>query len=364
MSVTGICGRLAITVSCLAIGGYGQVFYHMNPRGNHPWADSMWVGAGCLARDQSQPVYVARVGSTTGIRGELYYLHPDHPDSAVFLFHNDSTEFPSETSVVSLGSFARGTEITFLYEATDTDTMYDFIRGKPHCSGQNRVGIDRYVSDTRNIYGKCTAQGGRLGPDSVVIGFDDYGVLSFRGLVVHISGVFLEVVEKWKVSRPRLSPGADTFSSPFPLNMVVPYAGNTVVIGSTTVDRRPDSTAFKIRYTIDGSDPRVSSTALDYSDPVTVTQTTTVKAYAYLPGDTMWFPSEVMTETYTYQPIVRTVVGQSEGFRLSSTDLATYYDCQGRLMQRTGRSHAPGVYFAKTGTGNKAASRMMVNSAR
>jgi len=79
----------------------------------------------------------------------------------------------------------------------------------------------------------------------------------------------------------------------------VPYKGNRKIVDSDTIDNRPDSTAFSIYYTTDGSTPSISDGIL-YTEAIEITETTTLKAIAVLEGDTNWFYSEVMEETYNY----------------------------------------------------------------
>ncbi len=83
---------------------------------------------------------------------------------------------------------------------------------------------------------------------------------------------------------PTFTPAPGTFSTP-----------QTVTIASTTP-------GAKIYYTIDGTPPNVSSP--EYTAPISITKTTTLKAIAKAPG---YLNSEVQTGTYTIETIAGTV---------------------------------------------------------
>ncbi len=59
---------------------------------------------------------------------------------------------------------------------------------------------------------------------------------------------------------------------------VLTISGTTPFKGSTTVTITPSNTDFAVYYTVDGSDPASSSSAITYTAPFTITETTTVKA--------------------------------------------------------------------------------------
>lgn len=64
---------------------------------------------------------------------------------------------------------------------------------------------------------------------------------------------------------------------------------------------KPEGT--KIYYTVDGTDPTTSATRTEYTTPITVSSTTTVKA-AGVAGD---YASDVVSETYSFPDVVTTV---------------------------------------------------------
>lgn len=63
-----------------------------------------------------------------------------------------------------------------------------------------------------------------------------------------------------------------------------------------TVNMSTDDPTAKIYYTLDDSDPKVSETKIEYTGPLTITETDTVKAYAV---DTAGNASAVQIVTYT-----------------------------------------------------------------
>src|SRR5205814_9362224 len=75
---------------------------------------------------------------------------------------------------------------------------------------------------------------------------------------------------------PVLSPGGGTFTSP---------------VAVTITDSAPGAAIY---YTTDGSTPTTASTP--YTRPISVTQTTTIKAMATIPGSTT---NAVTSATYT-----------------------------------------------------------------
>ncbi|MCK4891279.1 MAG: chitobiase/beta-hexosaminidase C-terminal domain-containing protein, partial [Candidatus Pacebacteria bacterium] len=88
--------------------------------------------------------------------------------------------------------------------------------------------------------------------------------------------VFYSEADGVTVSTPTFSPAQGTYSD-----------AQTASISTATTDAT-------IRYTINGTDPTESSTI--YTNPITISNTTTVKAIAYKSGFT---PSDIATATYT-----------------------------------------------------------------
>ena len=78
-------------------------------------------------------------------------------------------------------------------------------------------------------------------------------------------------------------------------------SGTTPFEGSTQVTITCETTGALIYYTLDESEPTISSTP--YSAPFTITETTTVKAIAALNGET----SNVATKTFTAIPVIGSV---------------------------------------------------------
>jgi hypothetical protein len=105
---------------------------------------------------------------------------------------------------------------------------------------------------------------------------------------------------------------ADTTAPVLTITPAATFSATQTVTMSAT-----DSSTFTIWYTVDGTDPTVSGTKVQYSSPVTLTATTTVKAYAV---DSANNASVVQTVTYTKEVVSQTYV--SDVFtRTSATTL-------------------------------------------
>ncbi|MCM1028386.1 MAG: chitobiase/beta-hexosaminidase C-terminal domain-containing protein [Pseudoflavonifractor sp.] len=104
------------------------------------------------------------------------------------------------------------------------------------------------------------------------------------------------------------------------------WEANTVTMSSLT----PDAT---ILYTIDGSDPKSSETAKTYTDPITVTETTTIKAIAKK-GENYSDPSEKEVKIDLGAPTLSPAGG-------------TYSEAQKVTMTA---SHATEVWYTTDGT--------------
>ncbi len=123
---------------------------------------------------------------------------------------------------------------------------------------------------------------------------------------------------------PRLivTPGSQTFKDP---------AGITVTM--TTVG---GSATNMIYYTLDGSDPKTSDTRQQYTAPITITQTTTLNAYAEANGA----KTAVQTYTYTYKepqttPIIVRFYKPADWAKLNL--YAWVKDATGKVTELTGK---------------------------
>ena len=106
-------------------------------------------------------------------------------------------------------------------------------------------------------------------------------------------------VAEWKAANGGSSTGSETESV-----MAPEISGTSPFTDSTQVTIQGPQGA-EVRYTTDGSDPSAESTL--YSEPITLSATTTIKAIAILDGET----SEVASKTFTKS-------GESGGFDLGN----------------------------------------------
>ena len=88
-----------------------------------------------------------------------------------------------------------------------------------------------------------------------------------------------------------------TYNPPAGTPMAPTISGETPFVGSTKVTITNNEEGATIHYTTDGTDPTAASTA--YSEPIELTETTTIKAIAVKDG----VSSSVATATYTKLPL-------------------------------------------------------------
>jgi hypothetical protein len=106
----------------------------------------------------------------------------------------------------------------------------------------------------------------------------------------------------------------------------------TFTTSQTVTMSATDASSYTIWYTADGTDPTTSGTKVQYTSPVTLTATTTVKAYAV---DSANNASAVQTVTYTKQA-APTVYVSDTFTRADTTTGAVGVSDTGQTWQNTG----------------------------
>ena len=142
--------------------------------------------------------------------------------------------------------------------------------------------------------------------------FKDHCTLEFRNIIatqkVVINGKEKSVttlkpiataVAEWKAQNGGSSTGSETE------NVMAPEISGTSPFTDSTQVTIQGPQGAEVRYTTDGSDPSAESTL--YSEAITLSATTTIKAIAILDGET----SEVASKTFTKS-------GESGGFDLGN----------------------------------------------
>lgn len=272
---------------------------------NYFGADSIYVGADLVVTDSTQDIIVTWKKGNSHPRNlcELYFVHPQKKDSLQFLFHSRSSDIADESKIVNLGKYAVGTELYFMYTVVDTVLDSSSQVKQILYTGQNRVGVDQYISsDIEPFYRGKWAAVARNSYDSVTVGFNENGPFGFNSIVFNLKGVS---IDKNKIPPFQIVPDDSSFehemSVSFDINpealMVILTNGGSY--NDTTRVLEKDGVSLHYYYTVDGSDPVTSSTRIDYSGLFTISSTTTVNVYAAIEGDTTWYPSNVVTKTFT-----------------------------------------------------------------
>ena len=110
----------------------------------------------------------------------------------------------------------------------------------------------------------------------------------------------------------------------------------TLNITLTTVDPYGATTTY---YTTDGSDPQTSSTRIEYTEPITITENTTIR-YSAINSLGIWSPE--YTQTYTIDLIPPTVT--------SNLNNGTYNTTQNVTLTTTDSNSNDTTYYTTDGT--------------
>lgn len=340
---------LQIAAILAALRASADLSYVPKPAINDPWlADSLFVGAGLLARSDECDVVVSLKGKVGGCAvGEFFFACPRKTDSTHFLFTNHDTVGAS----LNLGRFRAGTQLFLGYVVVDTNEYYEPYRGARLYSGQNRPGVDAFVSErSTHYFGHRLFLAGRA--DSAVVegGFEDGISTLFWHAMVKVSNVWIEGIEKHKTPMVRASPPVGVYSDSVVVTLSVPEEGLQTV--STYRFNNPcdtlaplDSGALlEVFYTTDGSAPDTLST--HYDGPIVLQGNTTLRAIARLKRAVDWYASDVATYSYTVQSSV--ALRRVPTIRRPPAQVATrdrLYDLRGRPLTPAGIRLPAGVYL-------------------
>jgi len=186
--------RFCFFIAFFQIIAYCEVTYRGQPIFNNPWeADSLFVGAGFIVKDSEENIKVIWKVTDTYRLGELHFMVPGFPDSSIFLFHNIRDSFPEEPDTVNLGKFPTGTQLVFMYKVVDAAGKWPEFENKRLFSGQNREGVDDYISElsmgTRGTlgYGLRWMAAGKIDDSRAEGGFEDGFNYSFRSLIFEVT---------------------------------------------------------------------------------------------------------------------------------------------------------------------------------
>lgn len=305
--------RFIVIVVVLFVNGYSTIFIRDTCFYYNAYeAETAYVGANVFVKDSCSDIIVTyKKLYLFNTINELFFIIPGK-DSSRFLFHNIIRDYPNDDSVVNLGKFPKGTKLTFMSVTTDTNERWSAFYMKKRYSGQNRVGIDEYISEINGIetYGNLFAAVGRVDSNTVEYGFTEIASVGMDGAFFNLNNVYLEGVEKNKIARINFLTTNPYFEDTLSVKLNVPKeARRTIIVKrlfkigrvdtiSDTIDPVKKGANLRIYYTLDGSIPTELSNLYNENTGIKLTATTTIKALARMEGDTNWFDSDIAQFTY------------------------------------------------------------------
>lgn len=183
---------LLLILTTLVGVSYTEVTYVPLKKAKGLWdADSLFLGAEVAVKDSTKPVIATWKPNQGDALGAIYFMVQNGSDSAFLLFHNHITEFSKESLDVNLGRFPRGTKLYFMYTVTDTSKLYNSIRNKKLFSGQNRNGIDPFISEKKGLIDFRWAIAGKIDEDYCEISFASTIHGSYRQMLIKLSNTYL-----------------------------------------------------------------------------------------------------------------------------------------------------------------------------
>ncbi len=313
--------------------GFSEVITHT---GTQYWSDNNidtnYLGAGIVAKDSTEPILVIKPDtslvykfSDSTHRDKLKLMDPYNRDSSILVFDTTIGDYPD---TVNIGKYKNGTSLVFMYQIKRSSNIWPYIKIKPESfinmdstddmdsvykmfyTGQNRNGIDYYVSDRFTALNYSNNASAMINDSVVFTGFAPSTGNLFHQMNFKVVNAQMTGIDIFKANMPRLVNDTDfTFADSITAELYVPYKGNLLYeledygIRVDTFDYRPDSTAFKIFYTTDGTDPSDTANATMYNgEPIVIKETTTLKAIGTLleqPDSVTFYPSEVVTWEFT-----------------------------------------------------------------
>lgn len=179
-----------ILISIIYVENKAEVsYYPMSKSKKIMWApESLFVGADLVSNGNNIEVSLISTLPVSPL-GALYVIIPAKSDSSIYLFNNKD----SHATVANLGPIDAGNMLIFKYKIIDSAECFSPIKGNIYYSGQNRKGIDTFISDNVNgMFNYRWSIAGQVDSNTVEMGFEIVPTHVFSDIVVTIKGVKLK----------------------------------------------------------------------------------------------------------------------------------------------------------------------------